>query len=70
MNGARVCVLDYTKAVFNVHVCLKHSSRHKQNKIERCDEKGSFFQNLVNFHIKVFFGNGENALLISFVKYT
>ena len=43
---------------FNVHICLNHNSRYRQNKLEKCCEKPKikrqFFQNLDNFHIYVF----------------
>ena len=34
------------------------------------DIKRQFFQNLDNFHVSVFFVNGESALLVASIKYT
>ena len=38
MNGAGVCWM-IGRTVFNVHICLSHCWRYKQNQIERPDEK-------------------------------
>ena len=38
MAQERACSV-IPRTVFNVYICLNHSSRYKHNKIERCDEK-------------------------------
>ena len=34
MNGAGVCVLGYTKNIFNVCICLNRNSRYKHKNAE------------------------------------
>ena len=62
------------RTVFNVYICLKHSSRYKHSKTERCDEKPrhqkAVFSKFRQFSHLMFFVQGESALLVAFVKYT
>ena len=43
------------RTAFNVYICLNHSSRYKENKLEKCHEKPrhqkAVSQNLDIFHI-------------------
>ena len=61
------------RTVFNAYICLNHSSRYKQNKLEKCHEKPrhkkAVFSKFRQFsYLSVF--RERCSLLVAFVKYT
>ena len=55
MNGAEVCLIT-RRTVFNMYICLFHNTMKLKGVIKNQDQK--------------FFENGENALLVAFLRYT
>ena len=69
----RVRDMIRTYSVFNLYICLNHSSRYKHNRIGRRGENPTHQKAAISkfrqfLYLSVFV-NGETAFLVAFVKY-